>query len=110
MSFIFKYIKFEVYANMQISKYLLPLHRFFVCLFLEPYPQHMEVPGLEVKSELQLLVYATARPDLNHSLRQCRILSPLSKASDQTRILTDPSPVFNLLSHNENSLHLLFLI
>ena len=57
----------------------------------------MEVPGLEVISELQLLIYttATAMPDLSYicdlncSLWQCRILSPLSEASDQTHILMD---------------------
>ena len=48
----------------------------------------MEVPRLEVKSELQLLAYATitaARDpsricDLHHSSRQHRILNSLSKA------------------------------
>ena len=61
----------------------------------------MEVPRLEVKSELQLPAYpkATATPDpshsceLHHSSLQCQILNPLSKARDQTRILTDPSQV-----------------
>ena len=33
---------------------------FFFPLFLGPHPQHMEVPGLEVKSELQLPAYTTA--------------------------------------------------
>ena len=33
----------------------------FVCFcFLGPNPRHMEVPGLGVKSELQLLAYTTA--------------------------------------------------
>ena len=53
--------------------------------------------GLEVESELQLLAYAiaTATPepsricDLHHRSRQCRILSPLKEARDQTRILRD---------------------
>ena len=52
----------------------------------------MEVPRLEVKSELQLLAYstATAKPDpsqvfdLHHSSWQRRILNPLSKARDRT--------------------------
>ena len=56
----------------------------------------MEVPTLWVKSELQLPVYATVTAtqdpkciwDLHHShLRQCRILNPLSEASERTRIL-----------------------
>ena len=49
---------------------------------------YMEVPRLEVKSELQLLVYitATATPDpscmcdLHHNSQQRRILNPLGKA------------------------------
>ena len=48
----------------------------------------MEVPRLEVKSDLQLLAYATAAGgpshscDLHHSLQQCWILNPLSEARD----------------------------
>ena len=70
--------------------------------------QDMELPGLGVKSELQLLVYelpvyitaaATASEDpscicdLYHSLWKCQILNPLSKARDQTHILMDTSQV-----------------
>ena len=33
---------------------------FFVCLFLRPYLEHMKVPRLTVKLELQLLAYTTA--------------------------------------------------
>ena len=59
----------------------------------------MEVPRLEVKSELQLLAYptATATPDssriceLPHSSRQHHIPDPLSEAGDQTHILMDTS-------------------
>ena len=51
---------------------------------------HMEVSGVEVKSELQLLAYtiAIATPDLSCildiccSLQECRILNLLSKARD----------------------------
>ena len=61
----------------------------------------MEVPRLGVKSELQLLAYTTATAtqdqshacDLHHSSWQCRILNPLSKARNQTRILMDTSQV-----------------
>ena len=57
----------------------------------------MEVPGLRVKSELQLLAYATATAmldlicicNLSCSLWQCWILNSLSKASGLTLILTD---------------------
>ena len=56
----------------------------------------MEVPRLGVKSELQLPAYTTATDpslvcDLQHSSQQRRILDPLSKAQDQTRILMNPS-------------------
>ena len=80
----------------------------FICLFggfvfcfrfLGLHPRHMEVPRLGVKSELQLLVYATATAtpdlshvrDLHHSSPQRQILNPLSKARDWTRILMDTS-------------------
>ena len=59
----------------------------------------MDIPRLGVEMELQLPAYATAiaTPDLNlvchlHcSSRQRRILNPLSKAGDQTGILSDTS-------------------
>ena len=59
----------------------------------------MEVPRLEVESELQLPAYAAAKAvpdpssisDLHHSSWQCQILNQLSEARDQTRVLTDPS-------------------
>ena len=60
--------------------------------------QHMKVPRLGVKLELQLLAYdatATATPDLCRicdlclSLWQRQILNPLSEAKDQTHILPD---------------------
>ena len=68
---------------------------FFFC-FLGPHPWHMEVPLLEVQSELQLPTYTTATPDPSHvcdlhnSSWQRRILKPLSKARDQTCNLTVP--------------------
>ena len=71
------------------------------CFFLELHPQHMEVPRLGVKSELELPAYTTATAtwnpshvcDLHHSSQQPWILNPLSKARDQTRILMDTSQV-----------------
>jgi len=62
---------------------------FFFC-FLGLHPRHMEVPRLEVKSELQLPAYstATATPDpscfcnLHHSSWHCQTLKPLSEARD----------------------------
>ena len=63
--------------------------------------QHVEVPELGVESELQLLAYtaATATSDWSHvfnlhsSYRPPWIPHPLSKARDQTRILTDTSQI-----------------
>uniref|UniRef100_A0A8D1NUV1 Transcription initiation factor IIA gamma chain n=1 Tax=Sus scrofa TaxID=9823 RepID=A0A8D1NUV1_PIG len=63
--------------------------------------EHMDVPRLDVDSELQLPTYSTARAtwnpshvcDLQHSSRQRQILNPLSEARDRTCILMDPSRV-----------------
>ena len=80
----------------------------FFCLFfsllffsflLEPHPWHMDVPMLEVKSELQLRpmpkpqqcrIRATSAT-LHHSSWQRWILNLLSKARVWTHILIDPS-------------------
>ena len=67
--------------------------------FLGPHLRHMEIPRLEVKSELHLLAYTRAAPDpsricnLHHSSLQYRILNPLSKARDWTYVLMDTSLV-----------------
>ena len=61
-----------------------------VVVFLALHPQHMEVPRLGVKWELQLPAYTTvaATPDpshvcdLHHSSWQCQIFNPLSEARD----------------------------
>ena len=56
---------------------------------------HMDDLRLEAELEWQLQTYTTATQDLSHicdlhySLWQLQILYPLSKARDQTRILTD---------------------
>ena len=67
----------------------------------------MEVPGLGVKSELQLPAYATATPDQSHKCKlhrsSRRMLNPLSKAREKTHILMDTSQVLNPPSHNSNS-------
>ena len=84
------------------SIFSLFLFVFFVCLFvgfLGPCPQHMEVPRLWVKLELQLPAYTSARamPDLNcichlhHSSPQHWIFKPLSRARDQTHVFIDTS-------------------
>ena len=85
--------------------------------FLGPHLCHMEVPRLGVKSEPQLP--ATAMWDLSHvcnlhhSSWQCWILSPLSEARDQTRILmgtsqirfqctTTGTPIFSVLDFSHS--------
>ena len=55
----------------------------FVFAFLGLNPQHMEVPRIGVKSELQLPAYTTATAmqdpscicDLHHSSQECQILT-----------------------------------
>ena len=63
---------------------------FFV--FLGPHLQHMGVPRLGVRSELQLPACATATAtlDLSH-VCDLRILDPRSEARDQTHVLMDTS-------------------
>ena len=81
------------------------------CFSLGPHLQHMEVPRLEVEPKLQLpaCITATATPDPSHSsclcrsLRQHRILNPLSKARDRTPVLMDTCQVLNPVSHCGNS-------
>ena len=73
----------------------------FYYFFLGPHPWHMEVPRLEVESELQLLAYTTAMAtqdpscvcDLYHSSQQCQILNPLGRARDRTRVLMAASQI-----------------
>ena len=68
--------------------------------FLGPHLWNMEVPRLEVESELQLPAYTTAIAildlsctcDLHHISQQCWILNPLSKARDQ------PASLWTLMS------------
>ena len=66
-------------------------------LLLGLHPQHVEVPRLGVKSELQLLASATAMAmrDLSrvHGSQQRRILNPLNKARDRICILLDTSQI-----------------
>ena len=85
---------------MQSQSFWLFFFFFFFC-FLGLHLQLMDVPKLGVESELQPPAYTTATAtamrdpsrifDLHHSSQQFRILNPLSKAKDQTRILMDPS-------------------
>ena len=71
----------------------------------------MEVPGLGVKSELQLQAYATATkiPDLSH-ICNTGVCGNVKSLTHWSRPGIKPEPswmlcwVFNLLSHNRNSL------
>ena len=77
----------------------------FVCcllfVFLGPHLQHMAVPRLGGKSDLQLPTYAIATAtrdlsrvcDLHHSPWQRWILNPLIGTRGQTHILMDTSQV-----------------
>ena len=65
-------------------------HTYIYFVILGPHLRHREVPRLGVESELKLLAYAIATPDLSQvcdpyrSSWQCQILNPLSEARDQT--------------------------
>ena len=79
---------------------LVPYCSFFVFLFSGPHMQHMEVPRLGVKSELQLPAYTIAiagsEPHQRSTpqLKQCQILKSLSEARDQTSNLMVPSWIY----------------
>ena len=72
---------------------------FIYFCFLGLHPQHVEVPRLGVKSELQLLVCTTATAtrglsrvcNLHYSSQQHQILNSLREARDQTCIFMDTS-------------------
>ena len=61
----------------------------------------MEVPGLGVELELQLLAYATATSkqdlshicNLHHSSQQCLILNPLSEVGDGACVLMNANQI-----------------
>ena len=87
----------DLYIN-HVFQFLFSFLSLSFCL-LRAVPTTHEVPRLGVKSELQLLAYATATAtqdpsrvcNLHHSLWQCPILNPLIKARDRTRILMGTS-------------------
>ena len=74
---------------------------FFFFVYLGPHLWHMEVPRLGVELELQMPAYTTATAtrdlslicNLHHSSRQCRILNPLGKVRDRTRVLMHTSQI-----------------
>ena len=88
-------VYFWLYKPYAISNYATIKH------FLWLHLQHIEVPRLGVKSELQLLACTTATAmldlshgcDLYHSSQQHWLLNPLSEARNQTHVLMDTSRV-----------------
>ena len=81
----------------QLFSFLLFSFSFFPCR--AALVAYIEVSGLGVKSELQLLAYTTATVtpdlscvcDLHHSSQQCLILNALSWGRNRTRIFMDTS-------------------
>ena len=59
---------------------------FFFPFFLGPHLRHMEVPGLGVEFELQLLACATVSATNTAAHGNTQILNTLSKARAQTHI------------------------
>ena len=87
----------------------------YVCVcVLGLHPGHIEIPRLEVESELQLPAYITATAtedpscicDLYHSSQQCWIYNPLSEDTDWTCSLMVPSQVVSAAPRRE--LHFFF--
>ena len=66
----------------------------------------MEVPGLGVEFELQLLACATVSATNTAAHGNTQILNTLSEARDQTHIPMDTSRILNRLSHSRNSQHI----
>ena len=94
--------------NLHLLKQLTPIGQKHWCfspevstVFFFFFLQHMEVPELRVKSELQLQACTTAIAmpdlsqicDLHHSSQKRWILNPLSKARDWTCILMGTSQI-----------------
>ena len=86
---------------------------FFLFVFLGLHPQHMEVPGPGVKSELQIPAQPTATGDLScichlhHSTQQLHILTPLSEDPASSWILVKlviPGPPWDLISEFKKSI------
>ena len=98
---------YHQYFSLQFFTFFIIIF-FFVWLYL----QHVEVSGLGVKLELQLLAYATASAkqnlclicDLYYSSQQHWILNTLSKARDWTGNPMDTSWVPNPLNYSRNCL------
>ena len=96
ISICISYYDFEFTFSPQI-----PPSPVFLFFFKGLHTWHMEVPTLGVESELQVPAYATATAtwdprhvcDLHHSSWQCRVLNPLSRARDWTRILMNASQI-----------------
>ena len=77
--------------------FTLYFYLFIYFVFLGLHPEHMEVPRLGVKPELQLPAYATATAmwdlsdvyNLHHSSWQHCVLNPLSETRNKSCLLMD---------------------
>ena len=66
------------------------VYKIYIYIYFRAAPEAYRGSRLGVKSEMELLAYATATAmqdlshvtELHHSLWQCRILNPLSEAGD----------------------------
>ena len=104
------------FFNITYVFYTVDFFFFFLFFLFRASLQHIEVPGLGVKSELQLLAYSTATAtqdlsricNLHHSSRQCWILNPMSEVRDRTHIVMDPSWIHNHWAMTELLYHRFF--
>ena len=114
---IYTHISTYIYTHKYTHIYIHIMYIYFGgIVFLGPHLHHMEVPKLGVESELQLLAHATDTAvwdpscvcDPNHSSQQHWILNPLSRARDQTCVLTDTSRVCHHWATTETSYSCVF--
>ena len=97
-SYLFTYLFIYFYFLFLYNDFYLFIF-IVIFYFLGLHPQHIEVPRLGIKSELQLPAYATATQeprcvyDLHHSSQQHHILNPLSEARNRTHNLMVPSQI-----------------
>ena len=84
--------EYSLYCVFFFLGFFFLLFCFCFLVFLGPHPRYLEVPRLDIKSELQVpaCTTATAMGDLSHachlhhSSQQCQILNPLSDTRDRT--------------------------
>ena len=91
------FLKFKIQFLQGSPVWCLNISKVIFFFFLGLHLQHMEIPRLGIKLELQLLATATVTQDpkhichLHHSSQKCWFLNPLSEVRDWTCILIDTS-------------------